>query len=161
MSFMKEPSTQVILEMMAVNMEGGGVSMAGWYSVERNAAKAVIQAEAAVLKGATLADEAAEGALIYRSASGTPTSMTPRTKDAKGLSAANSLENALPGKNQIIDTRKLINLCAVCDNIKTGHVSIMPKNMNQMLDWISSRGGVEVHPLTKELLGAVVGTVNK
>ena len=106
-------------------------------------------------------DAAKDGGLIYRAASGTPTSMTPRAKDANGLSAANSLENALPGKNQIIDTSRLNNLCAVCDNLRTGHVSINPKDMSQMQGWINSRGSRDVHPLTKELMGAVVGTVNK
>ena len=99
--------------------------------------------------------------LIYRSASGTPNSMTPRPKDSTGLSAANSLENALPGKQQVIDTSKLKNLCAVCDNPKTGHVSITPKDMSQMQGWIDSRGSGTVHPLTQELMEAVVDTVKK
>jgi uncharacterized protein RhaS with RHS repeats len=99
--------------------------------------------------------------LIYRAASGTPASMTPRAVDAKGLSAADSLANALPGKNQIIDTSKFKSLCAVCDNSATGHVSITPKDMSQMQGWINSRGGVEAHPLTRELMDAVVGTVKK
>ncbi|MDF3822736.1 hypothetical protein P3G55_22755 [Leptospira sp. 96542] len=99
--------------------------------------------------------------LIYRSASGTPDSMTPREKDANGLSAANSLENALTGKNQVIDTSKFKDLCATCDNPKTGHVSITPKDMSQMQDWIDSRGGTEVHPLTRELMDSVVDTVKK
>lgn len=39
---------------------------------------------------------AAKGeSLIYRAASGTPASMTPRVVDVKGLSAADSLANAL------------------------------------------------------------------
>jgi len=106
--------------------------------------------------------EAAKGeSLIYRSASGTPASMTPRAVDAKGLSAADSLANALPGKNQVIDTSKFKSLCAVCDNPATGHVSITPKDMSQMQGWIKSRGGAEVHPFTRELMDAVVGTVKK
>ena len=87
--------------------------------------------------------------------------MTPRAKDLKGLSASNSLDNALPGKNQIIDTSKLNKLCAVCDNAKTGHVSIKPKDMSQMQGWINSRGSGTTHPLTKELQDAVIGTVKK
>jgi RHS repeat-associated protein len=101
------------------------------------------------------------GNLIYRSASGTPASMTPRAVDTRGLSAANSAENALAGKNQIIDASKLQNLCAVCDNAATGHVSIAPKDMNQMPGWINSRGGPDVHPLTQELMNAVIGTFRK
>ncbi len=99
--------------------------------------------------------------IIYRSASGTPSSMTPRPVDTTGLSAANSLENAIPGKNQIIDTSRLTNLCATCDNVATGHVSITPKDMSQMQSWINSRGGTAVHPLTIELMNAVIGTVRK
>jgi hypothetical protein len=99
--------------------------------------------------------------LVYRSASGTPASMTPRAKDVGGLSAADSLSNALPGKNQVIDTSKLENLCAVCDNPATGHVSIYPKDPSQMQGWINSRGGDTVHPLTQELMDAVIGTVQK
>jgi hypothetical protein len=87
--------------------------------------------------------------------------MTPRAIDDKGLSAADRLANALPGKNQIIDTSKLKSLCAVCDNPNTGHVSIMPKDASQLQGWINSRGGTEVHPLTRELMDAVVGTVKK
>lgn len=115
------------------------------------------------LAGASLAVAAATKAegLIYRAASGTPGSMTPRAADKAGLSAANSLENALPGKNQVIDTSKLTNLCAICDDAATGHVSITPKDMNLMQEWINSRGGSEVHALTQELMKAVVGTVKK
>jgi RHS repeat-associated protein len=110
--------------------------------------------------GSTLG-AAKAGNLIYRSASGTPTSMTPRAVDLKGLSAANSVENALAGKNQIIDASKLQNLCAVCDNAATGHVSIAPKDMSQMPGWINSRGGSEIHPLTQELMDAVTGIFKK
>lgn len=99
--------------------------------------------------------------LVFRSASGTPDSMTPRLGDVNGLSASNSLANALPGKNQVIDVSKLNNLCAVCDNPKTGHVSIMPKDPTQLQGWMNSRGGTKVHPLTKELMDAVVGTKKK
>lgn len=63
--------------------------------------------------------------------------MTPRAIDTNGLSAANSLKNGLPGKNQITDTSKPKNLCAVCDNPNTGHVSITP-NTNAALHGTSS-----------------------
>ncbi|MDQ0568350.1 RHS repeat-associated protein [Variovorax paradoxus] len=110
--------------------------------------------------GSTLG-AAKAGNLIYRSASGTPASMTPRPVDLKGLSAANSVENALAGKNQIIDASKLQNLCAVCDNAATGHVSIAPKDMSQMPGWVNSRGGADIHPLTQELMDAVTGVFKK
>jgi len=115
------------------------------------------------LAGATDAAKDLEkgGSLIYRSASGTPSSMTPRPVDTKGLSAANSLANALPGKNQIIDTSKFTSLCAICDNPATGHVSIKPKDMRVMQSWIESRVSTAIHPLTQELMDSVVGTVKK
>ena len=96
--------------------------------------------------------------LIYRSGSRSATNLTPRAKDTTGLSA--NLQ-PMPGKNQVIDTSKLNNLCATCDNPKTGHVSITPKDMNQMQDWIDSRGGNTVHLLTQELIDAVVDTIKK
>ncbi|WP_431286566.1 hypothetical protein [Roseateles chitinivorans] len=99
--------------------------------------------------------------IIYRSATGTPSSMTPRVKDAKGLSAADSLGNALPGRNQMIDVAKLKRLCAECDNPITGHVSIYPIDMREMQGWINSRNGPDIHPLTQELLDAVVGRKTK
>jgi hypothetical protein len=128
-------------------------------NVYNSANQALNAAKAGAASAAT--SEATTEGFIYRAASGTPSSMTPRTVDTKGLSAANSLQNALPGKNQIIDTAKLKNLCTVCDNPKTGHVSIMPKNADQMQDWINSRGSSQIHPLTQELMDAVIGTVKK
>lgn len=100
--------------------------------------------------------------LIYRSASGTAQSMTPRLIDINGLSAATTLESkALSGKIQIIDTSRLKDLCAVCDNPVTGHVSIFPRDMGSMPGWIKSRGGSEIHPLTQELMNAIVGSTRK
>ena len=98
---------------------------------------------------------------LYINGSRTPLNMTPRPVDVNGLSAFNNLKNALPGKNQIIDPSKFNNLTAICDKPKTGHVSITPKDMSQMQDWINSRGGADVHPLTQELIDAIVGTVKK
>jgi RHS repeat-associated protein len=96
--------------------------------------------------------------IIYRGGSDSPTNLTPRIKDTTGLSANVS---PMPGKNVAIDTSKLTNLCAICDNKKTGHVSITPKDTSQMQGWIDSRGSESVHPLTQELQDAVVGTVKK
>lgn len=67
----------------------------------------------------------------------------------------------MSGKNQVIDTSKLDKLCAVCDSAKTGHVSIKPKDMSQMQSWIDNRGIGTTHPLTQELMGAVVDQVKK
>ena len=109
---------------------------------------------------ATAAPAMTEG-LVYRAATGTPKSMTARPGDLNGLSASNSLQTALPGKNQIIDVSKLNSLCARCDNIGTGHVSIMPKDVTQLEGWMASRLTGQMHPLTRELMDAVVGTVKK
>lgn len=95
---------------------------------------------------------------VYRGGSGTPTNLTPRLKDTGGLSGN---VNPMPGKNQVIDTSKLDQLCAVCDNPKTGHVSIKPKDMSQMQSWIDSRGSGTTHPLTQELMNAVVDQVKR
>jgi RHS repeat-associated protein len=148
-----------------VALLGGGQQ----YTIADQEFRGAALAELAVMvAGVVVAPEsAAEKAvargenLIYRAASGTPASMTPRAVDLTGLSAANSLKNALPGKNQIIDTSKFRNLCAICDNPTTGHVSISPRDMRLMQEWIDSRGGEEIHPLTQELMDAVVGTVRK
>lgn len=142
---------------------GVGQALKGARAVEHGveAARAAQTIEHGVAAARGVEQSAKGEGLIYRSASGTPASMTPRAADTKGLSAANSLENALPGKNQIIDTSKLKNLCAICDNAKTGHVSIAPKDASQLQGWINSRGGTATHPLTKELMDAVVGTVKK
>ena len=96
--------------------------------------------------------------ICFRNGSGTKTNMTPRAKDTTGLSAN---VNPMPGKNQVIDTSKLTNLCVECDNPKTGHVSITPKDMSQMPEWIDSRGSDDIHPLTQELMDAVIDTVKK
>ena len=102
-----------------------------------------------------------DSVLIYRQGNGGTKNMTPRPVDANGLSATDSLKNALPGKNQVIDTSKFKSLCATCDNPKTGHVSIVPKDMSQMQGWVRSRESVEIHPLTQELRDAIIGTVKK
>ena len=133
---------------------------AGAAAAEMAGADAGLAAEAGA-EGAVAAGDAGESNFVYRAASGTPNSMTPRAVDTNGLSASDSLANALSGKNQVIDTSKFTNLCAICDNPETGHVSIRPTDMSQMQDWINSRGGSAIHPLTQELLDAVVGTVNK
>jgi RHS repeat-associated protein len=101
-----------------------------------------------------------ETGMIYRAGSGSAANLTPRLQDVNGLSATNSLTSALPGKNQIIDTSKLKQLCAVCDNAKTGHVSIGPRDASRMQEWIDSRNK-QLHEFTQELLNAVIGNVKK
>ena len=92
---------------------------------------------------------------VYRNGPDTPKNLTPRTKDTNGLSANT---HPMPGKNQVIDTLKLDKLCAICDNPKTGHVSIKPKDESQIQDWINARdNSPENHPLTQELDNAIIG----
>jgi hypothetical protein len=79
--------------------------------------------------------------------------MISPAKHDRALSAINVvLVQAIP---------RFTNLCATCDNVANGHVSITPKDMGQMQSWIDSRGSAEIHPLTQELTDAVVGTVRK
>ncbi|WP_269764308.1 RHS repeat-associated core domain-containing protein, partial [Burkholderia ubonensis] len=96
--------------------------------------------------------------VIYRGGSRTPVNLTPRTQDVTGLSAN---VKPVPGKSVVIDTSRLNLLCAICDNKKTGHVSIKPKDPSQMAGWIQSRAEGGDHPLTKELENAVVGVMKK
>ena len=87
--------------------------------------------------------------LVYRGGSKSDKNLTPRTKDVDGLSTFNK---PIAGKNQVINTSKLTNLEAVPDNPKSGHVSIKPKDMSKMQEWIDSRDCPDTtHPLTKEL----------
>jgi len=111
-----------------------------------------------VLREAVEAVTEKAGNFVFRGGSGTPTNLTPRPQDIGGLSGN---VNSMPGKNQVIDTSKLNQLCAVCDNLKTGHVSIKPKDMSQMQGWIDSRGTGTTHSLTQELMDAVVDQVKK
>jgi len=98
--------------------------------------------------------------LIYRQGSRSAGNLTPKMKDlGTGLSGNTSLGTARPGKNQVIDPSKFKNLCAVCDG--PGHVSIRPKDMSQMRDWVNSRGGPNVHPFTQEVEQAIVGEAKK
>lgn len=61
-------------------------------------------------------------------------------------------------KNQVIDTDKFDNLEAIVDNPNTGHVSIKPKNSDDMGSWMDSKGSDQVHPLIQELQDAIIGT---
>lgn len=145
------------------DMATNGVNATNSASLSANIAGALIPGATGLGLAARVADkgvDASRGAdnLVYRGGSGTPNNLTPRARDVEGLSAN---VNPLPGKNQVVDTSKLDQLCAVCDNPATGHVSIKPKDMSQMQGWINSRGGDTVHPLTQELQNAIVDQVKK
>lgn len=93
--------------------------------------------------------------LIYRSGSATPMNMTPRVTDQNGLSAYRDVPSTPNCKYQVIDTSKLNDLRAFCDNNPTGHFCIVPRDMSRMQEWIATRG-VSVHSFTQELLNAIV-----
>ncbi|MDT0487244.1 hypothetical protein [Streptomyces doebereineriae] len=93
---------------------------------------------------------------VYRGASGTYQSMTPRPDDAEGLSSWDK-PNRIRGKVQIIDTQKLgDDLEAVPDG--GGHVSVRPKDMSEMEGWIASRATANdsPHPFTEVLKDAII-----
>jgi hypothetical protein len=93
--------------------------------------------------------------LIFRSGPATPLNMTPRTTDLNGLSAFSTAPRMFKCKYQVIDTTKLNNLRAFCDNVSTGHFCIVPRDMSRMQEWIDTRGKT-THSFTEELLNAIV-----
>lgn len=108
------------------------------------------------------------GKLVYRGGSDSADNLTPRPgKDTdagdpkRGLSTFDSLEKALrPGeKAQVIDTSKLTSCGAHCT--PDGHVSLRPGTQEELEAWAKTRGTGDVHPLTKEVKEAVVGTVKR
>jgi hypothetical protein len=92
---------------------------------------------------------------VYRSASGTYQSLTPRPRDTEGLSTFDTPDR-MRGKIKIIDAQKLRSLEAVTDG--GGHVSIRPKDMGEMEGWIASRdtANENPHPFTQELMDSIV-----
>jgi len=102
--------------------------------------------------------------LVYRGGSATADNLTPRPiLDPTGLSTFDNLEAAtLPGgKAQIIDTSKLRSLSAVPDAPPPGHVSITPEDDALIAKWAATRGTGQIHPLTQELLDAIVGVARR
>jgi RHS repeat-associated protein len=96
--------------------------------------------------------------LVYRSGSNTDLNLTPRPQDTGGLSTFDSPSYFPPNtKYQTIDTRLLKELESVADAPPAGHVSIRPKDMTLMKEWIGSRGK-DIHRLTEELKNAIIGT---
>jgi hypothetical protein len=111
------------------------------------------------LKGCPCVPEAVPP-FVYRRGPKTPTNFTPRPgKDPDGLSTFDTPDGFDPGdKVQQIDTSKLDNLYPRPDADPPGHVTIAPKDPSQMGPWSGSRGG-DTHPLTQELMDAVVGEI--
>jgi RHS repeat-associated protein len=98
---------------------------------------------------------------LYRGGSRTPKNMTPRPGiDTDGLSTFNGPDKFNPGdKVQVIDTSKLKNLFGRPDPSPPGHVTVTPRDPSQMGPWAASRDGGPIHPLTQELLDALVDEI--
>jgi len=98
---------------------------------------------------------------IFRSASGSPDSLTPRPGiddlPDGGLSFWDSIDHIKPGDKYVeVDTGRLRNLRVVPDNSPPGHVTVRPPTLSDLRAWAASRGTGRVHPSTQELLDAVV-----
>jgi hypothetical protein len=104
--------------------------------------------------------------LVYRRGSKFSDNLTPRPGiDLDGLSTFDSLERAVkPGeKAQVIDTEKLQNLTAILNEPPPGHVSLtlVPGDSQMLEAWARTRGTGVIHPLTREILDAIVDTVRR
>ncbi len=103
----------------------------------------------------------------YRSASGTPDSLTPRPGiddvPGGGLSFFDSFDNpgVKPGKVVEIAPNVLRSLTVDYDNDPPGHVTIRPSSHTELVQWAATRGTGQVHPFTQELLNAVTGIFKK
>ena len=112
--------------------------------------------------------------IIYRNASGTPDSITPRIINdvtepisqgkLPGLSFWNSIDKLNPGKYIRIDTSKLKTLQAIFDNDPEGHVTVTI-DIQALTEWANTRGLYKVigeaYQLTQELWNARVGDILK
>jgi hypothetical protein len=71
--------------------------------------------------------------------------MTPRAVDAKGLSAANSLENALPRKNQVIEKARCVQKSPAEPASSAGKSAVgrpvKPGRLLCLLSWRSKKAG--------------------
>jgi RHS repeat-associated protein len=97
---------------------------------------------------------------IYRNATGTSDSMTPRPGvddlPGGGLSFWTGIENLNPGKYVAVDPTKLNKLSAVLDNIPPGHIRVVPDTIGQLQEWAATRGTGIVHEFTEELMLAII-----
>jgi RHS repeat-associated protein len=98
---------------------------------------------------------------IYRSATGTPDSMTPRPGvddvPGGGLSFYDNVDNVgiKPGKYVEVDTSFLRSLHASRDNTPPGHITVRPNSLSELREWAATRNTGAVHPYTQELLDAI------
>lgn len=66
-----------------------------------------------------------------------------------------------PGKVVEIDPNRLRTLQVKMDNDPPGHVLVTPDRYELLQDWAASRGKGIIHPLTQEILDAVVRIFKK
>jgi hypothetical protein len=127
-------------------------------------AKAVTKADdvADIAKSDTL-DDVAEGYTqkIYRAASGSDDSLTPRPGIDDGvdggLSFWDSLDNIKSGEKYVtVDPQKFGDLRAIRDNNPPGHVSVRPQSNSDLKEWAATRGTGKPHRLTTEVKNAVI-----
>ena len=110
------------------------------------------------------------GNLIFRKASGSPGSLTPRPGiddldlEKGGLSFFDSIENMMQqtplkkgDKYVQVDPKKLDGLEVIFDNDPLGHVSVRPPSLAELKDWAISRGTGVIHKFTEIVKKAVVG----
>jgi hypothetical protein len=98
---------------------------------------------------------------LYRSASGTPDSLTPRPGSddlpGGGLSFWRSPDEPRIGEGKYVevDPGKFRDLLVAEDQGLQGHVLVRPASLSRLREWAATRGTGAVHPLTRELLDAV------
>lgn len=110
------------------------------------------------------------GEFIYRKASGSADSLTPRpgvddlNLENGGLSFFDSIENMVnnlplkPGdKYVVVDPKKLDGLDVILDNTPPGHVSVRPPTLDALKEWASTWKTGTVHRFTEIIKDAIVG----
>lgn len=134
-------------------------------------AKARVQAAFARVRSVTRVGVAAEEGgsaanIVFRGGSRTADNLTPKAKDLAefppGLSTFRTAEQAFGESNakaQLLDLSRLKTLQWIED--ETGHVTIAPADAQALAEWAATRGTGVTHPLTQEVLDALVGEVRR
>ena len=121
----------------------------------------------AVLAGIALVNGSSTPTRLFRSASGTADSLTPRPgyddTSGGGLSFFDSVENpgVKPGKVVEIDPNRLRSPQVKMDDDPPGHVLVRPGSDMELQHWAATRGTGVVHSFTQEILDAIVRIFKK
>ncbi|TWP30471.1 RHS repeat-associated core domain-containing protein [Apibacter muscae] len=94
--------------------------------------------------------------IVYKMASGTPDSMTPRPGKDTTSGISFSLDKP-EGKYQAVDVAKLNGTGLEAINDHGSHVSIRPENdpdFKKLNEWASTRQIGEIHPYTESLMNS-------